>query len=76
MIDCNLLGSLAEGSTAVMILNGVGNVVGVPETVTQSPSVVKAEVTAYAVIMRYFPGLSGLFKSRYSLNLPLCAVSK
>ena len=61
MIDCNLLGSLAEGSAAVMTLNGVGNVVGVPETVTQSPSVVKAEVTAYAVIKRYSPGSSRLF---------------
>ncbi len=36
-----------------MTLKGVGKVVGVPETVTQSPSVVNADVTEYAVMMRY-----------------------
>lgn len=37
---------------AVTTPNGVGNVTGVPETVTQSPSVANAEVTEYAVMRR------------------------
>ncbi len=43
---------MAEGSGPVPTLNGAGSVTGVPEIVTQSPSVVNAEVTEYAVIMR------------------------
>ena len=42
-------------------LNGVGNVTGVLVIVTQSPSVVNAEVTEYAVIMRITSEVRGPF---------------
>lgn len=45
IIDCSLSESVEEGSEAVTTPNGVGNDTGVAETVTQSPSVVNAEVT-------------------------------
>lgn len=44
IIDCSLSGSVEEGSEAVTTPKGVGNVTGIAETVTQSPSVVNAEV--------------------------------
>lgn len=44
-IECNLSESVEEGSDAVTTPNGVGNVMGVAEIVTQSPSVVNADVT-------------------------------
>ena len=54
---------MPEGSAAVTTLNGVCKVIGVAKIVTQSPSIVVAEVTAYAVIRRYTPysGSSSLF---------------
>ena len=51
-IDCNLQESVAEGSAAVTTVNGVDKVIGVVETMTQSPSIVAADVTAYAVMRR------------------------
>lgn len=61
IIDCNLLLSVAEGSVVATTRNGLGSVTGVPETVTQSPSVVNAEVVEYAVMMRYTPTSGSLF---------------
>ena len=68
-IDPNHSGSVAEGSGAALTLNGVDNVKGVPVSVTQSPSVIKAELTEYAVTMKYTPIIGGtLFMRVISLG--------
>ena len=52
IIDCIVTELMAEGSVAVTTLNGVGNRTDVPVAVTKSPSVVRAESTEYAAIIR------------------------
>lgn len=69
IIDCNLLGSVAEGSAAVTTLNGVGSVTDVSEIVTQSPSVENAELMEYAVMIRYTPEERGLFAHVIDVSL-------
>lgn len=75
IIDCTLSGSVAEGSGAVTTLHGVCNVTCVSDIVTQSPSVVNAEVAEYAVMMRYTSEEPGLLARVILMTSPICAVS-
>lgn len=74
--DCALSRSVAEGSGPATTLNGDGNVTGVAEIVTQSPSVVNAEVTEYAVMIRYTSKEPGLFARVIPMALPIHAFSR
>ena len=68
-IEPNHSGSVAEGSGVALTLNGVDSVIGVLVNVTQSPSVVKAELIEYAVTMKYTPMIGGsLFMRVISLG--------
>ena len=63
-IEPNHSGFVAEGSGEAITLNGDDNVTGVPVTVTQSPTVVKAELTEYAVTVKYTPIVCGILFMR------------